>query len=169
MPSSKGYSPFSPRLTAQVQHGSLPVYVATMGVAVSIAALPFLTSLTFGHLEWWDHPFELVLAVAIVGSAMVGTFVQSRLGAALTLGAVGIGVSALFVVRGAPDLALTQLLVETIVVVGFVLGLGRLRRRFPTINNTWKIIRVVMGSRRGHRSDLGPGRRRCTTGGPHSG
>ena len=35
------------------------------------------------------------------------------------LGVVGLGVSALFLIQGAPDLALTQLLVETVIVVGF--------------------------------------------------
>lgn len=141
-----GVLAIAPRLTARVQHGSLPVYIATMAAAASIAAVPFLTELSFGHLVVWDHPFEPVLAVAILGSAVAGTFVGSRLGAALALGSVGLGMSALFVVHGAPDLALTQLLVETIIVVGFVLGLGRLRRQFPTTNNTWRTVRIAIAA-----------------------
>ncbi len=135
---------WSPRITALFQHGSLPVYVATMGLAALIATIPFFASVSDGHLVWWDQPLEPVIGVAVVGSAAVGTVLHSRLGAALTLGAVGLGISALFVVRGAPDLALTQLLVETIVVVAFVLGLGRLRRRFPATTNTWRTIRVLL-------------------------
>ncbi len=139
-----GILDFAPRLTARVQHGSLPVYIATMGAMASLAAIPFLTDFSTDHLVAWDHPFEPVLAIAVLGSAIAGTFVATRLGAALALGAVGLGVSALFVVYGAPDLALTQLLVETIVVVGFVLGLGQLRRQFPTAENTWQSIRIIV-------------------------
>ena len=61
--------------------------------------------------------------LVVVAAAGVAT-VRSRLGAALALGVVGIAVAGLFIAQGAPDLALTQLLVETVVVVGFVIGLG---------------------------------------------
>ncbi len=135
---------FAPRLIARIQHGSLPVYVATLTAAVSIAAVPFFSELSVDHLVWWDEPMQAALAVAIVVSAVAGAFVGSRIGAALTLGAVGIGVSGLFVVHGAPDLALTQLLVETIIVVGFVLGLGHLGHRFPRSAGTWRITRIVV-------------------------
>ena len=132
----------APRITKRIQHGSLPVYLATLATAVTIAAVPFVGDLSTDHLVWWDEPIQAALAVAIIASAIAGAFVGSRLGAALTLGAVGIGVSGLFMVHGAPDLALTQLLVETIVVVGFVIGLGRLGRRFPRTTNSWRTVRI---------------------------
>ena len=50
--------------------------------------------------------------------------------AALLLGAVGFGVSGVFVAFGAPDLALTQLLVETFTIGLFAFVLSRLPRRF---------------------------------------
>ncbi len=135
---------WAPRITARIQHGSLPVYLATVGAAASVAAVPFATDLSTNQLVWWDSPLQGALAVAIIASAVAGAFVGSRLGAALTLGAVGIGVSGLFVVHGAPDLALTQLLVETVVVVGFVIGLGHLARGFPPVKNTWRVVRLVV-------------------------
>ena len=135
---------FAPRVTARIQHGSLPVYVATLAAAATLAATPFVADLSTDHLIWWDEPMQAVLAAVIVASAVSGAFVGSRLGAALTLGAVGIGVSGMFVVHGAPDLALTQLLVETVVVVGFVIGLGQLRRSFPKTNSSWRITRIVV-------------------------
>ena len=135
---------FSPRLTALVQHGSLPVYLAVMGSVAVVAAVVLATEFSFGHLVWWDSPVQAALAAAVVGAALAGAFVGSRLGAALALGAVGFGVTGLFLVHGAPDLALTQLLVETVVVVGFVLGLGHLARRFPPIKNTWRSVRIAI-------------------------
>jgi multicomponent Na+:H+ antiporter subunit A len=60
------------------------------------------------------------------------------------LGAVGFSVAGLFVALGAPDLVLTQLLVETVIVVGFVLGLGRLATRFPTATRLWLTGRIAV-------------------------
>ena len=134
------------KLTSRIQHGSLPVYLVTMGGTAALAATPFLTELSFDNLIVWDQPLQAALAVSIVSAAVAGAFVGSRLGAALTLGAVGIGVSGLFVIQGAPDIALTQLLVETVVVVGFVLGLGHLARRFPEVKDTWWTTRVTVSA-----------------------
>ena len=50
--------------------------------------------------------------------------------AALLLGAVGYAVAGIYVVFGAPDLALTQILIETLTVALFALVLVRLPRLF---------------------------------------
>ena len=134
----------APRLTARIQHGSLPVYLTTMALAAIVASIPLVLELSTDHLVAWDHPLQAVLGVAIVAAALAGAFVSSRLGAALTLGAVGLGVSGVFVLHGAPDLALTQVLVETVIVVGFVLGLGHLARRFPPVQSAWRTVRLVV-------------------------
>jgi multicomponent Na+:H+ antiporter subunit A len=55
-------------------------------------------------------------------------------------------VSGLFLTHGAPDLALTQLLVETVIVVGFVVGLGRLRRKFPPTAQLWRTARISVSA-----------------------
>lgn len=129
---------------AQIQHGSLPVYVATMAATASLATLPFLWALDPDVLYRWDRPAQGALAVAVVLAALATLRVDSRLGAALALGSVGVGVSGLFVVHGAPDLVLTQLLVETVVVVGFVMGLGHLARSFPPVGAIWRSTRIVV-------------------------
>ena len=132
------------KIIGRVQHGSLPIYLATMAAIASAAALTMAVRLSADQVVLWDDVPQLVLAALIVAAAVAGAFVDSRLGAALTLGAVGICVSAVYVIYGAPDLALTQLLVETIIVVGFVLGLGHLARRFPASAEAWKTIRIVV-------------------------
>ncbi len=134
------------RVTGRVQHGSLPVYVATMALTAALATVPFATALDLDVLYRWDNPTQAVLAVLVVAAALTAAVVGSRLGAALGLGAVGIGVSGLFVAQGAPDLALTQLLVETVVVVGFVVGLGHLARRFPPVGHVWRGIRIAVAA-----------------------
>jgi multicomponent Na+:H+ antiporter subunit A len=56
--------------------------------------------------------------------------VRNRLGAVLLLGVVGYGMAGLFALQGAPDLALTQVLIETVTLVVFAVVLARLPERF---------------------------------------
>jgi multicomponent Na+:H+ antiporter subunit A len=135
----------SRRIAATVQHGSLPVYVTTMAVIAALAATPFLWSVDFDRLVWDDSRAQLAVAVAVVAASGVTIFLGSRLGAALSLGAVGLAVTGIFVAHGAPDLALTQLLVEMVIVVGFVVGLGHLDRSFPPAGRVWRGVRMVAG------------------------
>jgi multicomponent Na+:H+ antiporter subunit A len=133
-------------VTARIQHGSLPVYLTTMAFVAGIAGSVLVVDVDFSELVIWDSPLQGGLAFIIVGASLGGAAVGSRLGAALTLGAVGLAMSGLFVIQGAPDLALTQLLVETIVIVAFVLGLGHLTREFPPVNRSWRAIRVAVAA-----------------------
>ncbi|HWS57389.1 MAG TPA: hydrogen gas-evolving membrane-bound hydrogenase subunit E, partial [Actinotalea sp.] len=58
--------------------------------------------------------------------AVLAVRARRRLKAVLLAGVSGYGVALLFVVHGAPDLALTQVLVETVTLIVFVLVLRRL-------------------------------------------
>lgn len=64
---------------------------------------------------------EIVIAFVICVAAIMAARATSSMRAVLTLGAVGYGVALLFVLYGAPDLAMTQFSVETLTVVIFVL------------------------------------------------
>ncbi len=132
------------RVSAVVQHGSLPLYLATTVVVVAAAAAPFVLDIDTSSLYWANNWVEGVVVGMIVAAALASAVVRSRLGAALVLGAVGFSVSGLFVNLGAPDLVLTQLLVETVVVVGFVVGLGRLATKFPKATRLWLSGRIVL-------------------------
>lgn len=135
---------FGRATSARLQHGSLPVYLVTMAGTAALAALPFLGHVSFDHVVAWDTPLQAVLAVAIVGAAVALSFVGTRLAAGLALGAAGIAVAAVFVVHGAADLALTQLLVEAAIVVGFVLAFGHLSRSFPRVGLRWRAVRMTV-------------------------
>jgi len=135
---------FGRATSARLQHGSLPVYLVTMAGTAAIAALPFLGAVSLDHVVAWDTPLQAVLAVAIIGAAVALSFVGTRLAAGLALGAAGIAVAAVFVVHGAADLALTQLLVEAAIVVGFVLAFGHLSRSFPRVGLRWRAVRMTV-------------------------
>src|SRR5690606_4708541 len=54
----------------------------------------------------------------------------------LMVGVIGYGIGGLFVLTGGPDLALAQLLVETLTMVAFVLVLRRLPVRFTQTDSS---------------------------------
>jgi multicomponent Na+:H+ antiporter subunit A len=122
------------RLTGVVQNGSLPVYLAV--ILITAVALPLLPLLSEGGPDQWpdlvDSPLQVVLGVVIVVAALAATATRRRFAAVLLLGAVGYAMVGLFVVQGAPDLALTQVLIETLGVVAFVLVLRHLPEGFRT-------------------------------------
>jgi multicomponent Na+:H+ antiporter subunit A len=65
--------------------------------------------------------YEIILSFALVIGSISILFAKSRLTAIILLGAVGYTVSLFFVLFRAPDLALTQLVIETISVALFLL------------------------------------------------
>ena len=62
-------------------------------------------------------PYEAVLALVVGGAAIAAASGPSRLLSLTSLGVVGFGLALFFVVAGAPDLAMTQFLVEILIVV----------------------------------------------------
>jgi multicomponent Na+:H+ antiporter subunit A len=75
-----------------------------------------------GPANWWDlHFYEAGVVVLILLATLVTVLARSRLAAIAALGVVGYGVAIVFVLFGAPDLAMTQFLVETLTVILFVL------------------------------------------------
>jgi len=64
--------------------------------------------------------YEVGLAALILLSAIAVIFARSRLSAVATLGIVGYGVALFYILYGAPDLAMTQVLIETLTVILFV-------------------------------------------------
>ncbi len=119
-------------LTGIVQNGSLPVYLAV--ILTTVFTIPTVTWLVTsdGAPRWTfaNGAPEIVLAVVAIVAAVAATQAQRRMAAVLLLGAVGFAVAGIFVTFGAPDLALTQLLVETFTVALFAFVLSRLPRRF---------------------------------------
>lgn len=109
-------------VTAVVQNGSLPIYLAvTISTIVVLPLIGLAGDVVLPVLVVADSPVQVVVAVVMVTAALMATRARRRLEAVLLVGAVGYGVAAMFIIQGAPDLAMTQLLVETLGVVVFVL------------------------------------------------
>ena len=121
----------SKRITALTQSGSLPVYV---GVTLLMVAGAPITALLMGDTQPLQNVtggslLEAVVTLLAVALAVGVAVVPSRFTGALFLGGVGYAIAVIFALRGAPDLAVTQLLVETLTVVVFLLALRAMVRR----------------------------------------
>ena len=68
------------------------------------------------------RPYGVILMIVLILGTCITLFAKSRLTAIIGLGAVGYTVALFFVIFNAPDLALTQLVIETISVALFLLA-----------------------------------------------
>jgi multicomponent Na+:H+ antiporter subunit A len=78
------------------------------------------------HFALWDSPLQVVVGLLILAAALGAIMMRNRLAAVLLVGVTGYGCGTIFAFHGAPDLALTQFLVETLTLVIFVLVLRAL-------------------------------------------
>jgi multicomponent Na+:H+ antiporter subunit A len=115
--------------TRVLQNGYLRYYLLTILLSmVALVGYGLLTryelrlSLAFGGTQI----IEAVVALLVIAAAVVASTTRSRLGAVASMGIVGFGVALVFVLFSAPDLAITQVLVETLTVILLVLVLFRL-------------------------------------------
>ncbi|MEU7616946.1 Na+/H+ antiporter subunit A [Micromonospora rifamycinica] len=136
-------------VTGATQRGSLPLYLGT--VLLALVLLPgtalVSTSPWRTRIAVWDSPLQLVVGVIVGVAAVFAVNARRRLTAMLLVGVTGYGTAMLFVLYGAPDLALTQFLVETATIAVFVLVLRRLPERFsarPLRRSRW--ARRLLGS-----------------------
>lgn len=97
-------------------------------VGVLLYVLLRLDGSTEFNIDWQAMPefHEAVLAGLAIVAALVTVSAQDRLSAIISIGVVGVVATLVFVFFGAPDLALTQLLVEVLTVVLLVLVFFRI-------------------------------------------
>jgi multicomponent Na+:H+ antiporter subunit A len=138
----------SVRLTALTQRGSIP---ATQSVILSTLVLLPVVVLALGardrpDFKLWDSPLQVVVGLLILAAALGATVMRNRLAAVLLVGVTGYGCGTIFVFHGAPDLALTQFLVETLTLVIFVLVLRTLPAEADSANiKRFRLPRAALG------------------------
>lgn len=126
----RGLENLAADVTAATQRGSLPAYLSIILAVMILAegvALVFTDPFP-DHVVWANSWLQVAIVVFIGVAAVLAARARRRLKAVILLGASGYGMAMLFASYGAPDLALTQVMVETITLVVFVLVL----RRLPT-------------------------------------
>ncbi|SBT53451.1 Na+/H+ antiporter subunit A [Micromonospora auratinigra] len=129
-------------VTGATQRGSLPQYLGTVLLALVLVpgAAMLLSRPWRTGIALWDSPVQLLVCLVIAVAALLAVGARRRLTAMLLVGVTGYGTAMMFVLYGAPDLALTQFLVETATIAVFVLVLRRLPERFsarPLRRSRW--------------------------------
>ena len=115
--------------TRILQSGLLRNYLLT--IIVSTCTLILLKLWRFGAVPMFEYgtvvtPVMLATALLMFVGMGLAITTNSRLTALVSLGAVGYGVALIFALFSAPDLAITQILVETLTVVLFAWVVYRL-------------------------------------------
>ncbi len=117
--------------TRVIQNGYQSIYTLVILTATLVfILLTFSWSyLDFDRIILTDIRYDEVLLIAmmlIAGFSVIK--IKSRLGAVIALGVIGYSIALLYVLYGAPDLAITQILVETLTVILFVFVIYHLPR-----------------------------------------
>lgn len=143
-----GVDRLAARTTSLTQRGSLPFY---LGVILLVFVASLVAALFTGQrwdveLRLWDFPAQAAVGVVMVIAALAATQAQKRFAALIVVGVTGFGMAALFAMQGAPDLAVTQTLVEIVTLIAFVLVLRRLPARLGDRHgSTHKVARALLG------------------------
>lgn len=115
--------------TRLLQNGHLRYYLLiTIVTTIGLVGAALVGAADHIVWTWTPEPrvHELVIAALILASTALAARARSRMAAVAALGAAGYGVALLFLLLGAPDLAMTQFAIETLTVILLVAVMGRL-------------------------------------------
>ncbi|WP_289008961.1 putative monovalent cation/H+ antiporter subunit A [uncultured Marinobacter sp.] len=129
--------------TRILQNGVLGTYLLVL-VLVTFSLTGFTLLTRHGLQLDFDFSdsffYEWGIALLIVAATVFACVTRSRLGSVASLGVAGFGVALTFIHFSAPDLGITQLLVETLTVILLVLVLFRLPA-FAKLSSSWERYR----------------------------
>jgi multicomponent Na+:H+ antiporter subunit A len=115
--------------TSVLQNGYLRNYILTV-ILFTVVLVGWMLPGVVPSPDWdtMVRPNVLTVTVCllIMAGAIFACLTSSRFTAILALGVVGVGIAMLYFMFSAPDLAMTQVLVETLTLVLFVLAFYRL-------------------------------------------
>ena len=137
-------------ITRGIQSGNITVYLTII----------FLFAMATLGGAWWlsgyspsfptrgEFRFEvLLLGLLLIGLGVLTVRATRRMTSIFLLGCVGFGVAALFALYGAPDLAITQILVETLTLLLFALaiyGLPGMKEKVAPNPRSWGALFVAI-------------------------
>lgn len=114
--------------TRILQNGSMRNYLRV--IVLSFVLITGYTLFSRYQIHWnfdldWKF-YEIITVAMLIVGAVAAALTHSRLGAVAYMGSVGFTVALIFILFSAPDLGITQILVETLTVILMVLVLFRL-------------------------------------------
>lgn len=145
----RGIDRLSVLSTTLTQRGSLPVYVGTIFVVFVAAEVTALVASDIDRYELsaWHTPVQIVVAPIMAAAGVFAVRAQKRYTGVVLVSVTGLGMALLFGTSGAPDLAITQILIETVTLVTFALVLRRLPAQMGEHNaSVGRFPRALLGA-----------------------
>ncbi|GAA1467045.1 Na+/H+ antiporter subunit A [Microbacterium thalassium] len=145
----RGLAKLSVATTSVTQRGSLPIYV---GIIFAVLVAAEATAIAAGSpwnldLTTFQTPTQWVAAPIMIAAGIIAVRARKRYTGVVLVSVTGIGMTVLFATMGAPDLALTQILIETVTMVAFALVLRRIPARLGERNASVKpVLRAILGA-----------------------
>lgn len=144
----KKYVEVAGRQTSRIQHGYHRFYLMTFFlVTLLLVAFKLFT----GRIDSVDlsdlSPVKLHVLLLLLVSALAvvfAVFTRGRLTAIIAMGVVGYGIGLIYLLYGAVDLAITQFLAETVLMVLFVMVMLKLPRFGVVSTRTSRLRDVVI-------------------------
>lgn len=144
----KNATNFCHSLINRLETGSLQRYVAALLILTIIFVLPEIyqiTQLTGSRAQQPINSVASVGAIMIMFAALgTAAFHHHRLQALMMLSVVGLMVSLTFIHFSAPDLALTQLVVEVVSIILMILALFFMPQRVPNASSSGRVARDIL-------------------------
>ena len=148
---------FATRIADRFQHGSLRQHISWLVLAIAGFALIGVVASTGDELVWPDVTSPVNVAALLgcllaVAGATGAAVMPGRVALVATLGASGLGLAMVFLASRAPDVAITQLMVETLTVIFLALVLRRLPptklvgSRKPAAKRFHAVIAIIIGT-----------------------
>jgi multicomponent Na+:H+ antiporter subunit A len=135
---NRGIDRLSVVVTSLTQRGSLPAYVSTIFLVLIASELVVMLANPGWRidLDAWQHPAQLVAGPIMIAAGIMAVRARKRYTGVVLVSVTGLGMVVFFSVSGAPDLALTQVLVESVTLIAFTLVLRRLPARLGSHNRS---------------------------------
>jgi multicomponent Na+:H+ antiporter subunit A len=143
-----GMNAFAAGHTRIVQNGSLQMYVRVMLLTVSAVIGAALARTydwaVFGELVEPVSALEGMLILSMVATTIGAILQRKALATVSCLSGVGFVIAILFALYGAPDLAMTQFAVETLLLIIFVLVIFHLPKYRDLSSNRSRLFDIVL-------------------------
>lgn len=133
-----------------LQNGFLRYYI--MVIIISTIILGGTTLFSLGEMDYTgiiEMPGfeEIIIAIVMMTATYMTVRAKTRLAAIVAVGVIGYSIALIYIMYGAPDLAMTQFAIETLTLILFVLVIYRLPGYLP-FSSTARRIRdfIIAGA-----------------------
>lgn len=134
---------FTKKKTRIVQSGKQRLYLIVIFLSASLLVWYMILKYEFWRFDYDFEPlsyYGVGVFLLITAATIITVFTRSRVTAIISMGVVGFGVALIFLFYSAPDLAITQILVDTLIVILFVMVIYHLPK-FRVFSNRASRVR----------------------------